>query len=543
MRNDLFVRWREQRPLVSVVFVEADGKSPARSLYPLGESPEGKTLASLVRKGLVCGDKGEVNCFPVAGSRNRFLLCVDVGPRGKLVENPDLLRQAGGKACAYLRTHHGIPDQCALVMPWEGDARPVPHDVRLVVEGFLLRNDNISRTDDGKKAEREVANPMVLMQEEPNARQTVERAELLGRLGQWVRRTGNLRGDECSPRQLCELALERLHGLSGVTFPYGCGLLDRAVYEGRTGLDGTPPRRWGAFLAVNEGSHQFVGERGEPCGVLARYSCGNPRARTLALLGKKVCYDTGAWALKTPVTHMADMHLDKLGFVYQVALFEYLVRMGLPLNIILMGNGTYNFPGILPGSFLTTRGGRLVDDHNPDAEGRLTLDDGIDALVEAYHPDVIMTAATLTGAAGVALGPMINLFSSDAANPLMLEVFQAVRRSGILAWPMPAGQHLAGNMSSAEVDMKNVDTSGAKQAGQSSAMLYLLRALERANRNYPTSPGQSTPVLNHWDVAPLDTSKPGGWRLDGAGVDPLVAAIWGMECQTSPGGILIPRAA
>lgn len=543
MEKKLFVTWDGARPRVSVVFVESDGKEPARSLYPLGESKEAATLADAVTKGLVCGDKGEVNCLPMLQAPGHLLLCVDVGSRAKLVTNPDLLRQAGGKVCAYLRSHQGLPAECTFVMPWVGDTRPVPNDVRLALEGFLLRNDNISRTDEGKKSEREVVGPVLLMQEEPGLHQTVERAELLGRLGQWVRHTGNLRGDECSPRQMCELAMDRLRTLAGVTFPYNQGLLDRAVYEGRTGLDGSVPRRWGAFLAVNEGSRQFVGDRGEPYGVLARYSCGNPRARTLALLGKQVNYDTGAWALKTPVMHMADMHLDKLGFVYQVALFEYLVRMGLPLNIILMGNGTYNFPGILPGSFLTTRGGRLVEDFNPDAEGRLTLDDGIDSLVEAYHPDLIMTSATLTGAAGVALGPMINLFSSDAANPLMLEVFQAVRRSGILAWPMPAGQHLAGNMSSPEVDMKNVDTSGAKQAGQSSAMLYLLRALERAIRNYPAAAGQPTPVLNHWDVAPLFTSKPGDWRLGAASVDPLVAAVWGMECQTSLGGILIPHTA
>src|SRR5690625_6434902 len=56
-----------------------------------------------------------------------------------------------------------------------------------------------------------------------------------------------------------------------------------------------------------------------------------------------------------------------------------------------------------PGDVLTMRNGKTVEVHNTDAEGRLVLADGLSLASEA-EPDVIVDAATLTGACVVALG-------------------------------------------------------------------------------------------------------------------------------------------
>lgn len=535
-----FVTWEGVRPPVSVVLVEkAEGK--ARSLYPLEpEFEEFVAFGQLVADGLVRGDQGGVTAIRM--SQGKFLLCVDVGSREKLVAEPDLLRQAGGRACAYLRTHPGLPAECALIMPQGMDMRPVSRDVRLVLEGFGLRDDCVSRTDEGQKAEREIPLPQVLAFPTPEMEADEERAVRLASLGRWVRETGNLRGEECTPFFLAERAMAFLTSELGeeVQFPYGRPL-DLDFYQGKVGLCGAEGRRWGAFLAVNESMLMApAGLNTRPHGVLATYRCGIPGAKTLAILGKMICYDSGAWALKTPVIHMATMHLDKHGFVTAVALFIELVKQGVPFDMVLMGNGTYNFPGFLAGSFLTTRGGRKIQNWNPDAEGRLTLDDGLDFLIEGFNPDIVMPIATLTGAASVALGPMANLFSSDPSDPLMLSVFTALRRSGILGWPMPVGGHLSKGMSCPEGDMKNVDTSGAKQGGSTTAAYFLERAVAKAITNYGKDrPHQ--PVMHHWDIAPIYESTPDGWRLDGASVDPLLATIWAMENQGFPGGVLVPR--
>lgn len=539
------IPWEGQRPPVSVVLVEVKDGQP-RPLYPLDpKSFEYTTFNQVVTDGLVRGDQGAVVAVRMVAGHH-FMLCVDVGSRDKLIADPDLLRQAGGKACAYLRSHPGVPDQCAVIMPSADPAvRPVPNDVRLVVEGFCLRNDNVSRTNEGQAAERTVGVPKVLACSTPELETMVERAIWMANAGRWVRANGNLRGEEGSPTHIAELAVAFLKRELGdkVQFPYPTTILDMPFYEGKTAVSGeagAQARRWGGLLAVNQSMYPVQGLDVRPAGVLAVYKCRIPGARCLAINGKFITYDTGAWALKTPVEHMRTMHLDKHGFMTAVGLFIMLVKMKVPFDIVMMGNGTYNLPGILPGSFFTSRGGRQVEDHNPDAEGRIVLGDGIDYLAEAYNPDIIMPIATLTGASSVALGPMINLFGSDPVDPLMLSVFGALRRSGILGWPLPYGFHLEKGMSSPEGHTSNIDHSGAKQAGQSTAALYLLRELERAIQNYGNGrPHQ--PILHDWDIAPLYSSKPDGWRLDGASVDPLLATVWSMEGQGFPGGVLVPR--
>ena len=66
------------------------------------------------------------------------------------------------------------------------------------------------------------------------------------------------------------------------------------------------------------------------------------------------------------------------------------------------------------GDIITYRNGKKVEVMNTDAEGRLVLADGlIDA--SAQKPELIIDAATLTGAAKTALGNDYHaLFSFDA---------------------------------------------------------------------------------------------------------------------------------
>ena len=55
------------------------------------------------------------------------------------------------------------------------------------------------------------------------------------------------------------------------------------------------------------------------------------------------------------------------------------------------------------GDVLHIHGGKTVEVHNTDAEGRLVLADGL-VLAAEEEPDAIVDIATLTGAALVALG-------------------------------------------------------------------------------------------------------------------------------------------
>ena len=57
-----------------------------------------------------------------------------------------------------------------------------------------------------------------------------------------------------------------------------------------------------------------------------------------------------------------------------------------------------------PGDVLRSRNGMTVEIGNTDAEGRLVLADAL-SLADEEAPDYLITIATLTGAARVALGP------------------------------------------------------------------------------------------------------------------------------------------
>ena len=65
-----------------------------------------------------------------------------------------------------------------------------------------------------------------------------------------------------------------------------------------------------------------------------------------------------------------------------------------------------------PGDVLTSRAGKTVEIGNTDAEGRLVLADAL-ALADEERPDWLVSFATLTGAARVALGPELPPLYTD----------------------------------------------------------------------------------------------------------------------------------
>jgi leucyl aminopeptidase len=124
---------------------------------------------------------------------------------------------------------------------------------------------------------------------------------------------------------------------------------------------------------------------------------------------------------------------------------------------------------IRPLDVLPSRKGLTVEIGNTDAEGRLIL---ADALTEASSesPDLMIDAATLTGAARVALGTALPaLFSTnDAAADALLE---AGRGSGDPMWRLPLHDAYRRALDSKVADLNNV--SADSYAGAITAALFL----------------------------------------------------------------------
>lgn len=122
-----------------------------------------------------------------------------------------------------------------------------------------------------------------------------------------------------------------------------------------------------------------------------------------------------------------------------------------------------------PLDVLRTRSGRTVEVGNTDAEGRLVLCDLLDE-AGAEQPDLLIDAATLTGAARTALGPDLPaLFSNDAllANRLV-EISNTVHDP---LWQLPLWAGYNAWLDSPVADLNNVSSNGF--AGAITAALFL----------------------------------------------------------------------
>lgn len=157
----------------------------------------------------------------------------------------------------------------------------------------------------------------------------------------------------------------------------------------------------------------------------------------LALVGKGVCFDTGGLDLK-PAASMKMMKKDMGGAALLLALGHAVMSGGLRCRLLLAVPAVENSVAgnaYRPLDVLQTRAGITVENGNTDAEGRLIL---CDALAEAAsrRPDLLLDAATLTGAARVALGPDVPVvFSTCDDTWRALEA--AAREESDPLWRLP----------------------------------------------------------------------------------------------------------
>jgi len=143
-------------------------------------------------------------------------------------------------------------------------------------------------------------------------------------------------------------------------------------------------------------------------------SWGRAGAPKVTLVGKGVCFDTGGLNIK-PGASMAIMKKDMGGAATAMALAEMIMSTGLDVRLRLLVPAVENAidgAAMRPGDILRSRKGLTVEINNTDAEGRLVLADAL-ALADEEAPEVMVSLATLTGAARVALGPDAPPFFTD----------------------------------------------------------------------------------------------------------------------------------
>ena len=175
--------------------------------------------------------------------------------------------------------------------------------------------------------------------------------------------------------------------------------------------------KMGGLLAVNRGSED------EARFVVLEYKPSDRRNRKPgALVGKGVMYDTGGLNIKTG-DYMTEMKSDMAGAATMASVVFAAAENRLPVYLMAFLPLTDNRPGknaYAADDILTMYDGTTVEITNTDAEGRLILADAI-AYADQQDPELIIDAATLTGAAVRALGTkVIAAMQQDAERAMRL---------------------------------------------------------------------------------------------------------------------------
>ncbi|MBI2052006.1 leucyl aminopeptidase [Candidatus Roizmanbacteria bacterium] len=234
----------------------------------------------------------------------------------------------------------------------------------------------------------------------------------------------------------------------------------------------------GAYLGVAQGSDR------EPKFIVLRYQLQTKKpAKTVSLVGKTIIFDSGGLSLK-PSKSMEDMKMDMAGGATVLGVFKILARLdkGAPKDLVVFGvlPACENMPSgkaLKPGDIVQAHNGKTIEVLNTDAEGRLTLADGLSYAEKHLKSDYLIDVATLTGACMVALGSDLSgLFANDEK---FGEAFQKVaEREGDELWPLPLYKPYAKKMKSEIADLKNVG--GGRYAGAITAALFLSEFVEKA---------------------------------------------------------------
>ncbi|WP_458095431.1 leucyl aminopeptidase family protein [Roseomonas sp. WA12] len=232
-------------------------------------------------------------------------------------------------------------------------------------------------------------------------------------------------------------------------------------------------RGFPAVAAVGAGSHRA------PRVAVLRWE-GAADGPLIALLGKGVCFDTGGLDLKG-ADGMKRMKKDMGGAAIMLGLAEALMRLGAPIRLFVAIGAVENAvssTAMRPLDVLRTRAGLTVEVGNTDAEGRLVLADLLTFAAE-QKPDLMLNAATLTGAARVALGPDLPaLFTNDEELAAALSVQGNACHDPV--WRLPLHEGYASWLDSSAADINNVGS--RPMAGAIVAALFLSRFVPQGIR-------------------------------------------------------------
>ena len=372
----------------------------------------------------------------------RRLLIVGLGPKADV----DAARVRAALAAAVRSAQSSTTKSLAIVLP---DPTPA---LRAVGEAIVLGAYRFSRYFTGeRKPKAELGKVMVLV----NGKHTAEHKKQLDlgvAIGQAVgiaRDAVNEPPNELYPDTLAQLAqrIAKEHG-------FKCKVLDKK-----------------GILAAGMHLHYAVGQgsTNEPRFIHLSY-LPKKKKKKVVFVGKGLTFDSGGLCIK-PAAGMGEMKSDMAGAAAVLGLMAAIGIIKPDIELHVLVGAAENMPdgsAYRPADVFPSLDGKTVEIINTDAEGRLVLADAL-AYAVALKPDVIVDAATLTGAALVALGKTCSAFyATEDKLASMLEA--SAREAGESFWRMPLLEELSEQLKSDVADLKHT---GDRWGGSITAALFL----------------------------------------------------------------------
>ena len=192
--------------------------------------------------------------------------------------------------------------------------------------------------------------------------------------------------------------------------------------------------------------------------------------KKIVFVGKGITFDSGGLCIK-PAAGMGEMKSDMGGAAAVLGMIAAVATVRPDVEVHAIVAAAENMPdgsAYRPADIFTSLDGKTVEIINTDAEGRLVLADAL-TYATRLKPDVIIDAATLTGAALVALGKTCSAFYATE-DELARSLERAARTAGEQFWRMPLLEELGEQLKSDVADLKHT---ADRWGGSISAALFL----------------------------------------------------------------------
>ena len=398
-----------------------------------------RRIADAVRSVGNTGASGEVTSLPpITGIKAARVIAVGLGDAAKRAD-AEAVRRAFGNA---IRACFG-ERKVAIVLPENEDlAQSAAWGARLGAYAFTA-----FKSKDAKQPPASIA--LIAARSTAELREHVDVVNIIGDGVALTRDLVNTPPNALPPAVLADRAKAALAGL-----PVKVKIWDEKALK----ADGC-----GGILAVGQGSAN------PPRLVRMEYAPRGARGH-LAFVGKGITFDTGGISIK-PAANMDEMKGDMAGSAAVIGAMQAIATLQLPVRVtgwIALAENMPSGTAQRPGDVITMFDGTTVEVLNTDAEGRLVLGDAL-GLAVLEKPDLIVDAATLTGAQRIALGSRTaGAMSND--DDARSQVVETGGRAGEALWPMPLPEDLRTSLDSATADIANI---GDRMGGMLSAGIFL----------------------------------------------------------------------